>query len=209
MTNVVCVLRSGGEYTPWHVARLARQVVEHGGPRITCFTDLVGEVIGASSFLDRAISLAHGWPGWWSKMEMFRLPGPALYLDLDVTVCGPLDELLATAACTDFVACANFWVRDPHAMNSSVMAWSGDQTDLHDAFASDPAAWQAAYRTPDRWGDQAFIADRRPDRRHWQDLLPGRVLSYKRDILNGADRHNARVIVHHGKPKPWDLEVDL
>jgi hypothetical protein len=42
------------------------------------------------------IPLTEGWPGWWSKLELFKhdLGERVLYLDLDVLVTGSLDELV-------------------------------------------------------------------------------------------------------------------
>ena len=89
-TTVVCVLKVGGEYDTGHVARLAHQVREHSPPGtpFVCLTD--DTMLGA----DFARPLQHTWPGWWSKLEIYRIPGPCLYLDLDVTVVG---EIVAVA----------------------------------------------------------------------------------------------------------------
>ena len=57
-------------------------------------------------------------------------------------------------------------------------------------------------------GDQAFMKDHWPDGPGsiwlWQDELPGQILSFKRDVLRGADCGNVRVIASHGKPRPWE-----
>nr|WP_145924153.1 hypothetical protein [Halomonas elongata] len=43
--------------------------------------------------------LAHGWPGWWSKLELFRPHGgDLLYLDLDTVVRGDLQPLIDAPA---------------------------------------------------------------------------------------------------------------
>jgi hypothetical protein len=43
------------------------------------------------------IPLTEGWPGWWSKLELFKhdLGERVLYLDLDVLVTDSLDELVS------------------------------------------------------------------------------------------------------------------
>lgn len=44
------------------------------------------------------IKLKHNYPGWWSKVELFRqdlpLSGRCLYLDLDTLIVGDLDEII-------------------------------------------------------------------------------------------------------------------
>jgi hypothetical protein len=72
--------------------------------------------------------LIHGWPGSWSKIELFRpnlLRGRMLYFDLDVMMTGSLDAL------TDY--------RGRFLLSPALMAWDGgDLGFLHDRFVSDP-----------------------------------------------------------------------
>ena len=176
MTVVLCVLKSGGEYKPEHAARLYDQFLEHAPPEVgfLCLTDLVPE-------LERlhvpATPLTHGWPGWWSKCEALAAPGPALYLDLDVSIVGDLEPLLAVARQAPFCMCKSFWVEDPGAVNSSVMAWSGDVSWLYRRFAEAPEEHMRLYKARDRWGDQVWIHDNL-GQEPWlfQDELPGQIL---------------------------------
>ena len=62
-----------------------------------------------------------------------------------------------------------------------------------------------------RGGDQVFLEKHFLKRaQRWQDVLPGQIVSAKVDCGAGnAFRAvvvptNARVIVFHGKPRPWD-----
>lgn len=204
MTTISCVLRSGGEYRPEHVERLAKMLARHAPARdLEAVTDELS--VGTTC---RYVSDL--WPGWWSKIEALRVPGPNLQLDLDVTIVGDLAPLLEAAKDHEFIASRDFWHPDGHGLNSSVMAWRGDMSWLADEFAAKPDWHMANYCTKQRWGDQAFIRDKLAEIDmqpvYWQDILPGAVLSYKCDVLKGADTSNARVIVYHGAPKPWELE---
>lgn len=198
---ILCVLKTGGEYNAGHVERLRAQVADHApGIEFRCLTD--------DPAVPGGVPLEHGWPGWFSKLELFGVQGPCLYLDLDVTVTGDLALLLDAAAQHDLVMCRGFHGDDdPNPFNSSVMGWCGDLGYLRDLFASDPDRWIARHALRTSWGDQGFIIDHVVGRRieTWQDLLPGMVLSYKRGVLMGEDASDMRVCVYHGQPKPWHL----
>lgn len=148
-------------------------------------------------------SLQHDWPGWWAKMEMFRLSGPVLYMDLDTSVIGDLSPLLGAVQCHDFIALRDFNPR-MREMGSGLMGWSGDMSRLYRAFAEDPEAHMARCRTAKAWGDQGFIEPLTVGRTHWQDILPGAVVSWKKHCAGGVPS-DARVICFHGKPRPWDV----
>ena len=148
--------------------------------------------------------LRHNWPGWWSKIELFR-PGlfldPVVYLDLDSTVTGDLMKLRRTplTMISDFYR--------PENPASGVMAWTGAScpSTVYEVFKSNPSRYMGAYRTPARWGDQGFIRDhctRKPER------FGDEVASYKVHVQNDRVPDKAVVIAFHGKPKPWDLEDD-
>lgn len=188
---ILTVLRSGGEYQPEHVERLRAQCAEHAaGAEFFCLSDVTG-------------TLDHGWPGWWSKMEAFRVRGPVLYMDLDTSVVGDLAPLLEAACRHDFVALRDF---NPHAreMGSGLMAWRGDMSALYWAFRANPEKHMAENSTPRHWGDQGFIEPRTVGRKHWQEILPGAVVSWKKHCRGGVPER-ARVVCFHGKPKPWEV----
>src|SRR5687767_4298658 len=75
-------------------------------------------------------------PGWWAKLDLFkpgRFSGRVLYLDLDVTITGGLDDLADYPGA--FVICQD-WGR--FGYNSSVMAWDAGTADhLYDDFTPD------------------------------------------------------------------------
>lgn len=206
MLSVACVLRSGGDYTPEHVLHLRDGVAKHLTipHRFTCLTDT--PIPGVHCIL-----LAHDWPGWWSKLELWRpgvFPGPVLYFDLDTIITGSLDEL-AGAAHT-FTVLRNFWVYPGHPrIGSGMMAWGCDLSAIYHKFMDAPDAYMAASQTKENWGDQGFIAWAAPFRAdRWQVRFPEQVVSYKKHVLPNGDRvpEGARVVCYHGRPRPWHTD---
>lgn len=203
---IACVLKSGGIYTPAHVQRLATQAyLAAPGERFICLSDVPVPRVNTQP-------LVHGWPGWWAKLELFRPdvfePGTrVLYLDLDTTIVGYLEDLLAQPA--PFLALEDFYRRPPlvpfRGIASGVMAWTaGERTDIFETFAEHPD-WHM--RTAGHGGDQRIIERVMAGRAtFWDDVAPGQVVSYKVHCRDGVPA-GARVICFHGRPKPWDPHV--
>lgn len=181
MTRILTVLKRGGEYTDEHVDRL-RAMCDGYSFEAICDEDML-----------------HGFPGWWAKLEVFRFKGPILYMDLDTSITGPLDDLLAAAEQHDFIALRDFY--RPTQMGSGLMAWSGDISYVYHEFLLNPEGHMKRCRTPKCWGDQGFIDGVVRRKTYWQDILPGQVVSYKKHGIT----NDANVVCFHGKPRPWDI----
>lgn len=186
MKTIACVLKTGGQYDWTWVERLARGVRAYmGGPyRFVCLTDDFPHVAEGV----RTIPLRHGWPGWWSKLELFRpglFQGPVLYLDLDSLIVGPLEPLFRE----EFTMVRDFAGGNRGWCNSSVMAWHGDVPGPYEAFTAGADIV--------RGGDQEFI------QAHTSPAVfgPGLVVSYKIDAMDGPPA-GASVVCFHGSPKP-------
>ena len=194
--RILTVLRSGGDFRIEHVERLRDQCAEYAPDTpFWCLTD-------DDRWTGNWIRLEHDWPGWWAKMEMFRQPGPCLYMDLDTTITGSLEPLLAIAQGCDSLMVLRDFNHPQRDVQSSLMAWSGDQSALYQAFAAAPARHMAENKTPRWWGDQAFI-ERNSKPEFWQDILPGAAVSWKKHCKAGIP-DTARVVIFHGKPRPWE-----
>ncbi len=179
--TVACVCVPGGVYTLEHVSRL------HG---------MVREQM-SRPFLFACITQSQ-WPGWWAKIELFKLgrfEGRVLYLDLDVTVTGSLDDLVDMPAP---FAIIDEWQRPGRMFNSSVMVW--------DAGGGEPIYRDFDEGVMERLhGDQAWIHEKMP---RAETFPRAWCLSYKKHIrprLDGSLPKDCRVVVYHGQPKPWDL----
>jgi len=180
--TLVCVLKSGGQYTSKHVERLRAQTWRP----VVCLTD-------DTSVTEPKLPLTRGLAGWWSKLEVFDhdFGGPVCYLDLDVVVqnllwLGPLEG-------SSFYGMEDAFKPDGCPLNSSVMVWDGKpRKQVFDGLSEQEMQHPG--------GDQQWI---------WRKLggeakllLPPAVVSYKKHGVSPE----FGVIVYHGKPKPWDRQ---
>lgn len=181
------------------MTRLKRQVEAHAPDhRFICLTD-----VGVPGI--ECVPLAYDWPGWWSKLELFQIPGPCLYFDLDTLIVGPLDDICTAATDRGFIILRDFY--RPNGLGSGMMAWSTCALvgHLYERFRADPAAGM------DRpGGDQAFVEAYMPadSLSRWQDVVPGQVVSFKADRCMDGPPKDARVVCMHGRPKFGDLPAD-
>lgn len=201
---IACVLRSGGPYGPEHVWRLQAQAATFApNEPFVCLSDV--PVKGVTT-----VPLLHDWPGWWAKLELFRddvFPDGArvLYADLDTTFVGPIERLLGRSE--TFIALANFYIRAKRQtvggeLGSGLMQWTAGQFGfLYDDFAAlAPVVMQEC----GAFGDQLFLDQTVGERKYWQDVLPGAVVSYKLHCQTRVPQ-GASVACFHGQPKPWQV----
>jgi len=212
MLIIACVLRSGGFYHPVDVGRLYRGVVRVGGAdfdKFVCLTDMA-EGVAALGLSDlETVKLAHNWPGWWSKMELFRTVFPeearVLYIDLDTIIMGNLGDIAERRE--PWIMLGDFYKRPPRhgkiALASGMMMWTAnDQIDIYKSFARSP---ERTMEVCGRAGDQEWISRQNPGAKLWENLVPGQVISYKVHCREyGTMPQNARVVCFHGSPKPID-----
>ena len=209
ITTVACVLRSGGEYKPEHVVSLYRGVQRHwdisrlGYLYMICLTDVPFLQFGVA-----CIPLVGGWPGWWSKMELFRpdLRGDLFYLDLDTVVVGSLGEVASVGQPTIL---RDLFHRDVPCRQGLVGSGL-----MYLPEVVRPSIWRDWIRDPNACmrkhqarGDQAFIEEHAGGWARWQDVLPDQVISYKVHVQPNKGRvpDKARVVCFHGRPRPWQV----
>lgn len=192
---VACVYKKGGEFTADHVRFLAESVHKHNNVRIKCLTDDINmDVAGVD-----VVPLEHGWPGWWSKMELFKHDfGPTLYLDLDTVV---IRELQPPGERFTMLPAL-----DPrHKFGSGCMSWHTPPRELFTIFEQNAQMYMAEYKTTAKWGDQGFIRDHVAEQ---PDTFGDEFRSYKAHCQNGVPE-GTKVVYFHGKPRPWDSGIDL
>ena len=183
--RVVTVLRSGGDYFPEYVYRLRDGVAANLSEphQFVCLTDVALDGV-------ETIQLQTDWPGWWAKLEMFRLTGPCLYFDLDTIIAGNIDKLANLCKRHHMIMLRDFNYKGKGVEGASgVMGWSGDMSYLFKRY--DP---QRHYRGH---GDQGYIGTQCHPY-YWQDLAEGAILSRKVH----KNRAGARVVCYHGQPRP-------
>jgi len=180
--TIACVLSKGPEYNYSHVERLEQMVSHHVAQPydFVCLDD--------SPF-----------PHWWAKTSLFepgRFKDRVLYLDLDVTVVGSLDDLADFDA--PFVIIKDWReMRGNSEYNSSVMAWTAGAGDR--IFTEFNSGVVQVMR-----GDQNFIQEiMYPCATFPEDWC----VSYKVQtwLKSKTLPQEARVVIFHGKPKPWSV----
>jgi len=172
------LVRQGTKYGPEYVERLKEQAWETSGLRTI--------VLGDQE--DADIELEHGWPGWWSKLELFRpdIPRPFIYVDLDSFILGDISPLMGdTAICRE-------WhpnIKGCGRVQSSIIAVGEYRKDIWETFIEKPQHWMQAN------GDQNYL-----EKFQWkfiQDFYPDMVGSYK---IHNKEKPIHRVVTFHGKP---------
>jgi hypothetical protein len=190
------VLKSGPEYKREHVYRLADNILaHHPGSNIVCLSDLT---LSYPSI--ERIPLSHYWPGWWSKIELFRpglLTGPTLYLDIDTVV---VDKINVDPA--SFTMLPDVYNRGSYG--SGAMAWTHPPTHIYEKFKERHRYFISAYNVPKRWGDQAFIRDHLGQT---PNLFDDQFRSYKVHCKNRIPPSTS-VVYFHGRPRPWDVDFN-
>jgi hypothetical protein len=163
--------------------------------------------------------LEHDWPGWWSKIELFRLPPPVLYFDLDTVIMGDITPLAKWVMddCNGMMMLRGFYKSD---QCSGIMGWRRDLYEIYNRF-KDRFAPNANFQS-NRLGVSMTVNNRkyRGDQ-DWlrvvlpsvnvpvvlaQDVFSG-VYSYKVNIQGKVTPDDARIICFHGKPRPHEVEA--
>lgn len=194
--RVVIVLRQGPEYRAEHARWIARQLAARVDAPILCLSDV--EIGGG---VER-VPLGSDWPGWWSKMEMFRpdIAGDILYVDIDTVVTGPLDGIADRGRTTIL---RDFYIGGGALQSSVMYLTEADRRRVWAAWIREPAVWMK--RCHGR-GDQAMLEFVLGDCDRWQDVAPGRLVSYKAHIRTpglAAPPPGTSLVVFHGDPRPW------
>ncbi len=197
--KIVTVYRTGGDFCWDHVEALREQCAKYApGVEFVCLSDD-----------PRGTPLKHNWPGWWSKMEIYTIQAPCLYFDLDTVVIDDLAPLLEVARTSPFTVLRDFnWPKAGHDVQDSVLAWNGESPHLgrlYTRFRCHPEFHMAENISREHTGPQGFVERHAEGWEFWQDQLPGALFSYKLQCLGGVPK-GARVLVFHGRPRPWDVE---
>mgnify|MGYP001118377060 CR=1 FL=1 len=226
-STVACVLRSSPDFDREYVVRLYEAVRRHwsGDLDFLCLTDTP---IGHAGI--REIELRSDWPGYWSKLELFRpdISGTLLTFDLDTMIVGSLDEIRRNPRHTMLRRLKR---KNRHQLASGMMLlpeavrpiiwrhWTRDPELFMRLYAWDtghgrPRGDQGfLQQTWERWGippvaDPAFDYNgwNRDGIARWQELFPGQIRSYKYFIRDrGFVPPETRVVLFHGSPRPADI----
>ena len=201
---ILTVLKSGGDFGPDYVNKMKNMIKNHIDTDydFLCLTDdkrMNGNDI---------IPLRHRWPGWWSKLEVFRkdIVGDrkAIYFDLDMVIIDNIFPL--TCMKNPFTMMRGF--KDKDKRNSSIMVWEGNGfSELYETASQSFSEEFLNQRSNE--SDQEFIQDRLLSQ---YAITPGvvqdavQVSSFKKDYLKqGALLEDTRIVSFHGKPRPHEI----
>lgn len=201
MFSIICVLKSGGIYDQTWVRKLRDAVARHTTIpyRFVCLSDV--------DVPCERIPLIHDWPGWYSKIELFRpgvITGPTLYMDLDTAITGSLDGLADIQS--DFATIRSF--ADKRLLGTGLMWFGKVPHKIYEKFAKQPDAYIAHYdrnQSGAYLGDQGFIndvLDRKAD--ILTDIFSGITsykLHHKSKLLPGTS-----IVCFPGSPKPTEIK---
>ena len=187
--NIIC-LKWGDKFSHEHVNRLYRMVCKNfdGDFNFICHTE-------NANGIDRNVIIQplpdYDLDKWWWKLTLFQYPTkiPTLFLDLDVVIQNNIthlkDYIVEDMLCT--VKC--YWkphvkniAESPHFdmnLNSSVMLWQGDLTNVWNTFYKDSDYYMVKYN-----GIDSFLFYDNPEILLW--LNRGEVYSR----LYGYDEDN-------------------
>jgi len=208
--NVVCVYKTGGVYTEEYARKLHEGVrlnlsLEHG---FICLTDNPSSI----DFCE-TIPLKHKWPGWWSKIELFRPDlslESCLYFDLDTIILGNIDELAGLASEFPFITLRGFnqhlafQHRRELNLATGIMAGNfASCAEVYYVFCRNPNKHMTIKRERWKHGDQGFIASVVGlDVPRLQDYLSEDYIVGKKRTKKGIHiPKGARVLAWSGNPR--------
>lgn len=204
-----CALRSGASYHADDVRRLGRAIGRNSSPSKPVEFRPLTDVDGCGE------PLLHDWPGWWSLIECFRIPGPAMFVGLDTVIVDtldPLHEFILDLPNDEFAMIRPFNKDRAHGQwASGITCWNGDWSWIYEEFK------QNASFNMDHFGmEQKFTCDALQKKsvkvHEIQDHISG-IYSFKHDCYGSLPK-DARIVLFHGEPRlpemacvvPWVKE---
>ena len=214
MVTVACVYKKGGDFNDQYVNALAESVKRHikREYRFVCLTDS-DQDLGCET-----MPLIHALPGWWSKLEAFRLISPTVLLDLDTILVGDITPIADAAENIDAVVMlSGFRHKD---WCSGVMAWNRDLSFIIKRFVSlvdhsrnqffDRAnALRARLGNKIYRGDQDWVCECLESKKMpivaAQCIQKG-IVSFKNHVREDPEiLKKSSIVCFHGKPRPHEL----
>jgi len=125
--RIICV-NTGVKFGQWYVDNLKHMIDNYSGLKYDSF-----EVITEEKH-----------KGVFNKLQMFDKfrDGENLYFDLDVCIYNKVPNLIRK----NLTVLHAWWRdRDHTSFNSSIISWTGDQSNIYDTFKKDPDMWQKKY----------------------------------------------------------------
>lgn len=202
---IVCVYKSGGDFCICDAESLYEMVKQHVTVPFDfyCLTDSDKEVPFTK------IPLLHNFPGWWSKIELFRpnlVPNERIiYFDLDKFILKNIDDIVSRTE--SFIGLRDFGrnasLRE-HYFASAILSWINDGRYNFIFNEFDYELHHRRFRGDQDYFSYMMAKYERPFT-YWQDIVDG-IYSYKLHILTGlAKKQNAKIVCFHGRPRPNEV----
>lgn len=217
ITRQILCIKWGTRYGPEYVNRIYGMVARNlsGDFRVVCFTDDrrgIRPEVTCFDLPELGCPVPTNAPGKFRKLalwnaDLFGLCGTALFLDLDVVITGPLDDLFTFAEPNDVVLARN-WIKPLERLGqTSVFRFPiGGHSYLLDDFRADPEGLAGQYQFEQRYvtkrvrGGVKFFPSAWI--RHFRlDCLGPWPLRYLRPARLPRE---ARIVMFPGKPDPAD-----
>lgn len=197
--KIFCVLRKSNVYDVDYVLHLKKQADRYApGVPFNCISNVPVPC-------DR-INMVKMWPGWWSKMELFRpdIDGDIFFIDLDTIICDEIWDLLGVNQLTML---SDFYKLERPASGLMYLPKSF-RNDVWKRFTQNSIGHMTKHKVG---GDQAFLAECFGGRAvRWQDEFPNRVISYKAQrVQQNGMPEGAGILCFHGVPKPRDISWNV
>jgi hypothetical protein len=221
---VATVLKSGGDFLPEHVTHLHDNLIReidwkraaYQKLRFVCLTDIPDQVPYFT------IPLTEGLAGAHSQIELFKprqFRQQVLYLDLDTLILDDIVELFEYGGpicmLKDFLYDR---LKKKRYLASGMMLWNPHEYPeiprmLWGEYERNKAKYKAK-RRKHRVSYSFFQMVLGQKQDVFQDLFPGRIVSYKEHCCNNwAEKKfigfpdGAKVVCFHGKPRPWQTDL--
>lgn len=215
MIKIISVLKTGGEFTLYHVEKLYNMCNKY----ITipyeffCFSDDNNLKQNNTLKNIKIVPLKYNLNGWWSKFEVYQLGGPCLYLDLDTIIISNINHIINILEPYELVYLRDVYHKD--YLQASMLYWNNDKNFILNEFLDnfkniDQLDFHKRYHTPDRpFSDQDILhiifQKYNLSINFFQDIT-NEIVSYKADLNNGNNFNENihKIIFFHGKPRPWE-----
>lgn len=144
------------------------------------------------------------WLGCLPKLYVYSpeagLSGRVILFDLDNVITGSLDDMAAY----DGKIAVRGTFRDSAIPDGDMISFDADQCHfIWERFINDVDGAVDRTEGRERW----FLRDTVGKCDHWQDIIPGQIVSYKRHCRQGLPK-DARVVSMHGVPRPHQVIAD-
>ena len=202
--NIVCVLKSGGDFSFADVRLLANAIYRYNKDvKLYCITDAVNEkemVVfhkGAEIIL---LPMRHKWQGWWSLMNIYspdyKHLRPFMLVGLDTLFQGNISSVFPDATNWDkFIPIEDFYQKGELA---SGVLWTGNESKIKiiwDAFISKSDEIISKGERSDY-----FLRSVVKEDLFFQNIT-NEIISFKPQGLQIPSKPNKAIVCFHGHPR--------